>query len=119
MSYARASIISRLEDYLVRLLRKLSPSFERKLMMLYLSSGGSRIEERAARSIIFGGIRVYRAFSSLEPAIVNVYRSLVRGLSSIQASLEDIVSFASSYMSLLFVISLVSVVVVSWILYSS
>ncbi len=117
MSVARATIVSRIEDWFLRVLRRLRPGME-KLMMFYVSSPGTeRIERSFARALLVGAVRLYRAFGRVEPGMLRAYRRFTRGLASIQASLEDIVSFSSSYMSLLFVVAMIAVVVTAWALH--
>jgi len=117
MSIARATIVSRIEDWLLRVFRRMRPGLE-KLMMVYVSSpAAERIERGFVRALLLGTVRTYRAFGLVEPAILRIYRGLTKSLASVQASLEDIVSFASSYMSLLFVVAMIAVVVTAWALH--
>ncbi len=116
MSSARATLVSRVEDYLLRVLRRIAPGLD-KLMMVYVAGQSfESVEREVTKRVALGTLRIYRAFGGIEGRAVALYRSFTRALASIQASLEDIVSFSSSYMSLLFVVSMLAVVVTAWTL---
>ncbi len=131
-----ASILSRIEDTLMRYLRKLTP-FTRKLMLLYTS--GQQFEQtergfvrtilrfagniygfsqRAERGFVrtIPGVagRIYGFSEVLERRALEFFRTLAKKVLALQASLEDAVSFSSLYMNLLFVVAVLLMVVVAW-----
>ena len=109
-----ASVLSRVEDVLMKYLRKLTP-FARKLMLLYTS--GQQFEQ-AERGIVhtilgFAG-RLYGFSQVAESRALKLFRALARKVIALQASLEDAVSFASLYMNLLFVVAVLLMVIAAW-----
>ncbi len=138
MSSTRASLVSRIEDYLLRALRKLTPGLS-KLMMVYVAEPNTEnIEREILKRFALCTVKAYmffesledkisalpqvarrvpRCYSSTESKVLSLYKTFIRGLASIQASLEDIVSFSSSYMSLLFIVSMLCMVVTAWTLH--
>lgn len=117
MSSARASLVSRIEDYLLRVLRRLAPGVD-KLMMVYVAGQSfESVERELTKKVTLGTLKAYRLFGGIETRAVSFYRRFTSALASLQSSLEDIVSFSSSYMSLLFVVSMLAVVVTAWTLH--
>ena len=114
MSLSSASILSRIEDALMKYLRKLTP-FVKKLIMAYSSGQQFEKTERVFVSRILGiAGRAYGASHRLEKNSILMYRAFARKMIALQASLEDAVSFSSLYMNILFVVAVLLMVIAAW-----
>ena len=108
-----ASIFSRIEDTLMRYLRKFA-----KLTMIYSIDQGFDIfevdEHRIAQAVLRALLRFYAYTQTVENRAVSLFNAIGKGVVALQASLEDAVSFASLYMNILFVVSILLMVIFAW-----
>ena len=108
-----ASIFSRIEDILMRYLRKFA-----KFTMIYSIGQGFDIfevdEHRIALAILRALLRLYAYTQTVENSVIRFFNAVGKRVVALQASLEDAVSFASLYMNILFVVSILLMVILAW-----
>jgi len=80
MSSARASLVSRIEDYLLRVLRRLAPGVD-KLMMVYVAGQSfESVERELTKKVTLGTLKAYRLFGGIETRAVSFYRRFTSAL---------------------------------------
>ena len=97
MSYAAASIVSRVIDALKRMYRK------------------QRQNRRLASKLVGFAIRVRSALSR-EDRVVGFLKAVALGLQRLQSSLEDSLSIQSLLLEILSAISIAVMVIVAWLI---
>lgn len=137
MSLSKASILSRIEDTLIKYTNKLSPILRKIVLTYTYGQNFDRAKVKATdryKEIVIGIIaavakegevkitdkilglasKLYTFSHNVEVRILATYRAFAKKAMSIQASLEDAVSLSSLYMNFLFVVSVLLMVVIAW-----
>ncbi len=114
MSSEAASIMTRFEDLMRKYLRKLAPLMSKVGLSYDIGQNFEKTEKSFIYSLLNFVSKLNAKFYLSEKGFYKRYRFLVNSLLSLQAQLEDALSFSSLYMNLLLVFALVLMVVWAW-----